>query len=103
MPELLNPAQADYIAIPKQAQQVAQPKAPPTPQAPKDPFRRSPGPLAILLPYADESPVQQSRGTPIRLSNQEAFLNSIRENPGDEAPALIYADWLEENGDPDLA
>jgi uncharacterized protein (TIGR02996 family) len=30
----------------------------------------------------------------------EAFLQSICENPEDDAVRLIYADWLEENGDP---
>ena len=29
-----------------------------------------------------------------------AFINAIREAPCDDAPRLIYADWLEENADP---
>ena len=32
--------------------------------------------------------------------HDEAFLQAIRENPDDDAPRLIYADWLEERGDP---
>src|SRR5262249_51144151 len=29
-----------------------------------------------------------------------AFLQDIKENPDDDAPRLILADWLEEHGDP---
>jgi uncharacterized protein (TIGR02996 family) len=32
---------------------------------------------------------------------EDAFWQDILENPGDDAPRLIYADWLEEQGDPD--
>jgi uncharacterized protein (TIGR02996 family) len=34
---------------------------------------------------------------------EEAFWRSIQEAPDDDAPRLIYADWLEEQGDPALA
>ena len=34
------------------------------------------------------------------MNDHEAFLAAIRANPGDEAPRLVYADWLEERGDP---
>jgi uncharacterized protein (TIGR02996 family) len=34
------------------------------------------------------------------MSNEEAFLEVIREAPDDDTPRLIYADWLEERGDP---
>ncbi|HEX5271780.1 MAG TPA: TIGR02996 domain-containing protein, partial [Gemmataceae bacterium] len=30
----------------------------------------------------------------------DAFLRAIIEDPDDDAPRLIYADWLEERGDP---
>jgi uncharacterized protein (TIGR02996 family) len=33
-------------------------------------------------------------------ANEDAFLRSIREKPHDEAPRLVYADWLDECGDP---
>jgi uncharacterized protein (TIGR02996 family) len=33
-------------------------------------------------------------------SEAEAFLQRIRAYPDDDAPRLIYADWLEERGDP---
>ncbi|HLW65058.1 MAG TPA: TIGR02996 domain-containing protein [Gemmataceae bacterium] len=33
----------------------------------------------------------------------DAFLKTIRENPDDDAPRLVYADWLDENGQPDRA
>lgn len=31
-------------------------------------------------------------------THDEAFLEAIREHPNDDAPRLIYADWLEEHG-----
>jgi uncharacterized protein (TIGR02996 family) len=34
---------------------------------------------------------------------QRAFLRSIQETPGDHAPRLVYADWLDDHGDPDRA
>src|SRR5262245_33619674 len=30
----------------------------------------------------------------------DAFLETIRQNPDDDGPRLVYADWLEERGDP---
>src|SRR5262249_43394497 len=36
--------------------------------------------------------------TPMAL--EDAFLADIVEHPGDDAPRLIYADWLEERGGP---
>src|SRR5438552_3245579 len=35
--------------------------------------------------------------------SHEAFLREICEHPDDDAPRLIYADWLEENGQPERA
>jgi uncharacterized protein (TIGR02996 family) len=37
------------------------------------------------------------------LPDNEAFLRAIRADPADDAPWLIYADWLEEHGDPRAA
>jgi uncharacterized protein (TIGR02996 family) len=34
------------------------------------------------------------------MSEESAFLRAIREEPDDDAPRLVYADWLEERGDP---
>lgn len=34
------------------------------------------------------------------LTDEAAFLNAILENPEDDAPRLVYADWLDEQGDP---
>jgi uncharacterized protein (TIGR02996 family) len=34
------------------------------------------------------------------MSIEDAFLDAIADNPDDEGPRLIYADWLEERGDP---
>src|SRR5580704_11727592 len=32
--------------------------------------------------------------------NHDDFLQAILDDPDDDAPRLIYADWLEERGDP---
>jgi uncharacterized protein (TIGR02996 family) len=37
------------------------------------------------------------------MTHDEAFLQAIRERPDDDAPRLIYADWLEERGQADRA
>jgi uncharacterized protein (TIGR02996 family) len=37
------------------------------------------------------------------MTHDDAFVESIVEAPDDDAPRLIYADWLEEHGDPDRA
>jgi uncharacterized protein (TIGR02996 family) len=37
------------------------------------------------------------------MLDEEPFLRAIRADPADEAPWLIYADWLEERGDPRAA
>ena len=37
------------------------------------------------------------------MTHDEAFLRAIREAPADDAPRLIYADWLEEHGRTDRA
>jgi uncharacterized protein (TIGR02996 family) len=34
------------------------------------------------------------------MTDEDAFLQEIRENPDDDFPRLVYADWLEERGDP---
>jgi uncharacterized protein (TIGR02996 family) len=34
------------------------------------------------------------------MTHDEAFLAAVREAPDDDAPRLLYADWLEERGDP---
>ncbi|HEY2147185.1 MAG TPA: TIGR02996 domain-containing protein, partial [Pirellulales bacterium] len=34
------------------------------------------------------------------MSHGDAFLQAILADPEDDAPRLIYADWLEERGDP---
>jgi uncharacterized protein (TIGR02996 family) len=37
------------------------------------------------------------------MTEQDAFLRAIRDAPEDDAPRLVYADWLEELGDTDRA
>lgn len=34
------------------------------------------------------------------MTERDAFLAAIRENPDDDTPRLMYADWLSEQGDP---
>lgn len=38
-----------------------------------------------------------------RLEEHEAFLRAIFDAPADDTPRLVYADFLEENGEPDRA
>jgi uncharacterized protein (TIGR02996 family) len=37
------------------------------------------------------------------MTPEAGFLQDICENPDDDLPRLVYADWLEDNGDPDRA
>src|SRR4051794_5593177 len=37
------------------------------------------------------------------MTPDEAFLCDIIEHPDDDAPRLIYADWLDEHGQPERA
>ncbi len=37
------------------------------------------------------------------MSEHAAFLQAICENPDDDTPRLVYADWLDDHGDPELA
>jgi uncharacterized protein (TIGR02996 family) len=37
------------------------------------------------------------------MTGGDAFLQAIIENPDDDTPRLVYADWLEEHGHPDRA
>ena len=34
------------------------------------------------------------------MTDRDALLRAICDNPEDDAPRLVYADWLDENGDP---
>jgi uncharacterized protein (TIGR02996 family) len=37
------------------------------------------------------------------MTHDDAFFQAIIENPDDDTPRLVYADWLEEHGQPDRA
>jgi uncharacterized protein (TIGR02996 family) len=37
------------------------------------------------------------------MDQHEAFLQAILERPEDDVPRLVYADWLDENGDSERA
>jgi uncharacterized protein (TIGR02996 family) len=34
------------------------------------------------------------------MNPEDEFLEAIRQNPDDDTPRLVYADWLEERDDP---
>src|SRR4051812_45469501 len=38
-----------------------------------------------------------------RRSDEERFLRQLLDSPSDDAPRLVYADWLEDQGDPRAA
>src|SRR4051812_47076638 len=40
----------------------------------------------------------EKRGMPMK--HDDAFLQAIIENPDDDTPRLVYADYLDERGDP---
>ena len=42
-------------------------------------------------------------GEELAVNDEEAFLNAIRQAPGDDAPRLVYADWFDERGEPSVA
>jgi uncharacterized protein (TIGR02996 family) len=44
--------------------------------------------------------MSQRRSLPLVSSEEDPFILAILAAPEDEAPRLIYADWLEERGDP---
>jgi uncharacterized protein (TIGR02996 family) len=37
------------------------------------------------------------------MNHDDAFLQAILDAPDDDTPRLVYADWLEEYGQPDRA
>jgi uncharacterized protein (TIGR02996 family) len=37
------------------------------------------------------------------MTPEDAFMQAIRENPDDDTPRLVYADWLDEHGQPERA
>ena len=37
------------------------------------------------------------------MTTRDAFLAAVAEAPEDDAPRLVFADWLEENGQPERA
>ena len=40
---------------------------------------------------------------PSRFTDEDALLRAVWDAPHDDAPRLVYADWLDEHGDPDRA
>ncbi len=36
-------------------------------------------------------------------TDRAAFLRAIADNPDDDLPRLVYADWLDEHGEPERA
>src|SRR6201986_5154337 len=37
----------------------------------------------------------------VTMNEREAFLRAICDNPDDDTPRLVFADWLQENGEED--
>jgi uncharacterized protein (TIGR02996 family) len=37
------------------------------------------------------------------MTHEDAFRQAILEDPDDDGPRLVYADWLDDHGDPDRA
>jgi uncharacterized protein (TIGR02996 family) len=37
------------------------------------------------------------------MNHHDAFLRAVIEAPDDDTPRLVYADWLDDHGDPDRA
>src|SRR5947209_8454906 len=60
-----------------------------------------------LLGISAESPtagnLTAATSKPLATSQEHAFLLAIKENPEDDGLRLIFADWLEENGQPQRA
>lgn len=90
--EMIPPGQ-----VPWEGEPVGPPPEDEPPDAPEDFIREAP--IEQQEPDDKEGLPQLPSLQPIQLS----FYASIKENPDDEAPCLIYADWLEENDQPDLA
>src|SRR5262249_10801808 len=38
-----------------------------------------------------------------QMTQGEAILQGVLDNPDDDTPRLVYADWLDDHGDPDRA
>jgi uncharacterized protein (TIGR02996 family) len=65
---------------------------------------RSPGPRGkdtgtvrdISHPVLTATPLHFWRSI---MSDEDAFLRAILDHPADDAPRLVYADWLDERGD----
>lgn len=49
-------------------------------------------------PDLSEEEVEQPQQSKVNLDSNQAFLAKIAENPDDEAPYGVYADWLEGDG-----
>jgi uncharacterized protein (TIGR02996 family) len=56
-------------------------------------------PVHHLLPLAAIATRPKCEGTP-SMSDHQSFLAAIAANRADDLPRLIYADWLEDQGDP---
>src|SRR5262249_3843859 len=54
-------------------------------------------------PAQRDAPRRDAQGLSTAMRDQEALLQAIREAPEEDAPRLVYADWLEDHGDPDRA
>ena len=52
---------------------------------------------------AEPAPAPTARTAAAPMNDRDALLRAIIESPDDDAPRLVYADWVDEHGDPDRA
>src|SRR4051794_488825 len=59
--------------------------------------------MSIRRPAPSKCGTFGGLGEVVVMSDRDALLAAIRQAPRDDAPRLVYADWLDENGDSDRA
>lgn len=119
MPVMLPPGEGTTVTLPGQSAQAVVPSGQAQPQgrtaAPPSPFRQTHGPDVLIMPHTQEEEQQQFRrpgrilrlarralklNRPLTRADLEPFTNAFAANPQDDAPHLVFADFLAEHGDP---
>lgn len=108
----LSPEELDefYYALPEHQRTAIFPEGPPPEPKAKKPKKAVPGPDEDTVdgpPPATKKPDQLfARGGARRYESHpeaHAFLRAMAENPKDDAPRLVFADWLDEHDKPNIA